>query len=51
MLCCFDSEGIINYNVMETMIKEAWSSQKIRRIREWHLDHERANKECIICSF
>lgn len=50
-LCCFDAEGIIHYNVMDSSIEEAWGSQMFREIREWHLDHGRTNKECVNCSF
>lgn len=50
-LCCFDSEGIISYNVMDSTIEEAWKSSVFKNIREWHLEHGKTNRECANCSF
>lgn len=50
-LCCFDAEGIIGKNIMETSIEEAWKSETYDEIRKYHLKNGRSNRECINCSF
>lgn len=48
--CSFDAEGIVGRNVMDTSIKDAWTSQLFAETRSWHLGHGRTNKECANCS-
>lgn len=50
-LCCFDAEGIIGLNVMNTSIFDAWNSQIFNSIREHHLLNGKTNSMCINCSF
>ena len=39
-LCCQDSEGMINLNIMDTGIIQAWNSNVYSKIRKIHLDKE-----------
>lgn len=50
-LCCFDAEGMVNKNIMDTDIQTAWQSDIFDTIRKWHLKNGKTNKECIRCSF
>lgn len=50
-LCCFDAEGIVNKNIMDTDIHTAWRSGVFDVIRKWHLKNGKTNKECIKCSY
>lgn len=50
-LCCFDSEGIVGKNIMNTDIQTAWKTDVFNSIRKWHLKNGKTNKECINCSF
>lgn len=50
-LCCFDAEGIIGKNIMDTSIKEAWKTGVYDEIRQYHLKNGRSNRECMNCSF
>lgn len=50
-LCCFDPEGIIGLNVIDTPIFKAWKASTFEKIRKHHISHGKTNAACQNCSF
>ena len=50
-LCCFDAEGSVHKNVMDTSISEAMESEIFKKTCCYQLFYGRTNSECRGCSF
>lgn len=50
-LCCFDAEGVVHKNVLDSPIRKTYRSGIYNKIRLHHLKYGRTNAECCNCSF
>lgn len=50
-LCCFDAEGVVHKNIRDGKILDIWTSGIFDRLRRYHAEHGRTNRECYNCSF
>ena len=50
-LCCFDAEGVVHKNIKDGEVLDIWGSGIFDRLRKYHLEHGRINKECYNCSY